>query len=185
MKQLTIIGAGAITVLCAAAVPQAATPPKVAQDKQVTVIGCAVKGDGDGDGFLLVNTVQRTTVGAIAPSPGGVTVSETTTTALKPSRVLYWLDDDDDAVEKFMGQTVEVSGELEGDVERGEIKAEREDGMIELEIDAAGRKATVKVPDVPSAVGTGATVTDRERELPYLVQKLDVKSARALSPTCQ
>lgn len=155
------------------------------QDKTVTLIGCAVRGDGDDDGFLLVNNVERTTVGAISSSPAGVTVSETTTTALKPARMLFWLDDDDDVVEKFAGHMVEVTGEIEGDVKTGEIKAERENGMIELEIDAAGRKATVKVPDVPSAIGSGNAVSDREKEIPYFVQKLDVKTARSLATNCR
>jgi hypothetical protein len=57
--------------------------------------------------------------------------------------------------------------------------------MIELEIKAAGRKANVKLPDVPSAEGTSSSVKDREVELPYLVRKLDVKAARSLAPTCK
>ncbi len=99
--------------------------------------------------------------------------------------MLYWLDDDDDEVAKLMGQLIEVTGEVEGDVKRGEIKAERENGMIELEINAAGRKAKVKLADVPSAIGAPGSVKDREVELPYLVRKLDVKSAKSVSPSCR
>ncbi len=129
--------------------------------EKVTLVGCAVRGDGDGDGFLLANSEQG------------------------PSRMLYWLDDDDDEVKKLMGQLVEVTGEVEGDVKRGEIEIERENGMIELEIKAGGRKATVKLADVPSAVGAPNAAKDREQELPYLVRKLDVQSARAVAPTCR
>lgn len=132
-------------------------------DEKVTVTGCAVRGDGDGDGFLLANAADQTS----------------------PTRMLYWLDDDDHAVANMMGHLVEITGEVEGDIKRGEIKAERENGMIELEIKAADRKATVKLPDVPSAVGTSGSVTDREVELPYIVQKLDVKSARSVAPSCK
>ena len=84
-----------------------------------------------------------------------------------------------------MGQLIEVTGEIEGDVKRGEIKAERENGMIELEINAAGRKANVKLTDVPSAVGTSGSVKDREVALPYVVRKLDVKSAKSIASTCR
>ena len=56
--------------------------------------------------------------------------------------------------------------------------------MIELEIKADGRNANVKLPDVPSAIGTAGSVKDREAELPYLVRKLDVKTAKSLAPTC-
>jgi len=153
-----------------------------AQEK-VTITGCAVKGSGDGDGFLLANTVEQTT--RTTPSATGSTVSSSTTTEMKASRVLYWLDDDDDEVQKLMGQLVEVTGEVEGDVKRGEIHVERENGMIELEIKAGDRKATVTLADVPSAIGTAGSVKDRETELPYIVRKLDVKSAKSIAASCQ
>jgi hypothetical protein len=154
-------------------------------DHEVLVVGCAVRGTGDGDGFLLVNAVDRTTVTTVAPTAGGAVVSSATATQMKPARVLYWLDDDDDVTERLMGQLVEVTGEVEGDIKRGEIEIERENGMIELEINAAGRKRTVKLPDVPSAVGTSGSVRDREVELPYVVRKIDVKLARSIAPMCQ
>ncbi len=153
--------------------------------KEVTITGCAVKGNGDGDGFLLANAVERTTTTTTTPTPTGAVVSSTATTALGPSRVLYWLDDDDDVVEKFMGQQVEIVGKVEGDIEKGNIRAEREAGMVELEIKGDGHKATVKLPEVPSAVGTAGAVGDREKKIEYVVRKLDVKSARSIAPTCQ
>ena len=158
MKRMSILGVALAVAMVAALETTAAT----AQEQKVTITGCAVKGSGDGDGFLLANTPDQTA-----------------------TRILYWLDDDDDEVQKLMGQLVEVTGQVEGDIKRGEIKVEREDGMIELEIKAAGRKATVKLADVPTAVGTAASVKDREIELPYVVRKLDVKSAKSIAPTCK
>lgn len=156
------------------------------EDQKVTLVGCAVKGTGDGDGFLLANSVEQTTLTTVAPAVGGgATVSSTTATQMGAARILYWLDDDDDATASLMGQLIEVTGEIEGDVELGEIEIERENGMIELEINADGRKANVKLADVPSAVGTAGSVGDREKELTYLVRKLDVKSARSIAPTCR
>ena len=149
------------------------------------MVGCAVKGTGDGDGFLLANSVEQTTRTVVAPTPAGTAVATSTTNEMKPARMLYWLDDDDDEVAKLMGQLVEITGEVEGDIERGEIEVERENGMIELEINADGRKANVKLQDVPSAIGTSGSVKDREVELPYVVRKLDVKSAKSLAPTCR
>ena len=157
--KLTITFAAALTIAAWAGLE---TPVATAQDQKVTITGCAVKGSGDGDGFLLANTTDQTA-----------------------TRILYWLDDDDDEVQKLMGQLVEVTGEVEGDIKRGEIEVEREDGMIELEIKAGDRKATVKLADVPSAVGTAGSVKDREIELPYVVRKLDVKSAKSIAPTCK
>jgi hypothetical protein len=183
MKLTSTIGTMVVATLLAASSPSQVRAAE-GQEK-VTLTGCAVHGNGDGDGFLLANSVQQTTRTTTTPTPGGSTVSSATTTEMKPARILYWLDDDDDEVAKLMGQLVEVTGEVEGDVERGEIEVERENGMIELEIKADGRKATVKLADVPSAIGTSGSVKDREVELPYLVRKLDVKSAKSLAPSCR
>jgi hypothetical protein len=183
MKMMSIAGVALIATLTGAGGPvqlNAASP-----QEKVTLTGCAVKGNGDGDGFLLANAVERTTRTTITPGTAGSTVSSTTTNEMKPARILYWLDDDDDEVAKLMGQLIEVTGEIEGDVERGQIKIERESGMIELEIKTADRKATVKLPDVPSAVGTAGSVKDHEIALPYVVRKLDVKSAKSIALTCQ
>ena len=180
MKLTSLAGATLVAALVAGSGTLTAAD---AQD--VTLTGCAVRGSGDGDGFLLANNIEQTTQTTTTTTPAGTTVSSTMTSELKPARILYWLDDDDDEVEKLMGQLVEVTGEVEGDVKKGEIEVERENGMIELEINAAGRKANVKLADVPSAIGTSGSVRDREVELPYLVRKLDVKSARSVAPRCQ
>jgi hypothetical protein len=183
MKLMSTAGIAMAIAAFAAINSDSVNASERAQEK-VTLVGCAVKGTGDGDGFLLANTVEQTT--RTTPDATGSTVSSATSTEMKSARILYWLDDDDDVVEPLMGQLVEVIGEVEGDVERGEIEVERENGMIELEIKAAdGRKANVKLADVPSAVGTSGSVKDREAELPYVVRKLDVKSAKSLAPTCK
>ena len=185
MKLRSIAGALVVTALAAGSA--AARLSAAEGQEKVTVTGCAVRGSGDGVGFLLANSVEQTTRTTTTPTAAGSTVSSTTTTTseMKPARILYWLDDDDEEVAKMMGQLVEVTGEVEGDVERGAIQVERENGMVELEIKADGRKANVKLADVPSAVGTSGSVKDREVELPYVVRKLDVKSAKPLAPGCR
>ena len=185
MKLMSIILGATVVSASVASVNVRSLSAASLQEQKVTVTGCAVKGTGDGDGFLLANAVEQTTRTTMTPTPAGSTVSSTSSTAMKPARILYWLDDDDDEVQKLMGQLVEVTGEVEGDVKRGEIEVERENGMIELEIKAGDRKANVKLADVPSAIGTAGSVKDRETELPYVVRKLDVKSARSIAPTCQ
>jgi hypothetical protein len=181
MKLMSIAG---VMVALALGVGTSTSSLSAAQEK-VTLTGCAVKGNGDGDGFLLANAAEQTTRTTVTPGATGTTVNSTTTNTMKPARMLYWLDDDDDEVQKFMGQLVEVTGEVEGDIKRAEIEVERENGMIELEIKADGRKANVKLADVPSAIGTAGSVKDAEVELPYVVRKLDVKSAKSIAPTCQ
>jgi hypothetical protein len=183
MQRINFVGAVVVAMLAGGAAPELATAQ--AEQEKVTLTGCAVKGNGDGDGFLLANAIEQTTRTTVTPGATGAAVSSTTTNEMKPARMLYWLDDDDDVVEPLMGQLVEVTGEIEGDVKRGEIEVERENGMIELEIKADGRKANVKLPDVPSAVGSERSVRDREVELPYTVRKLDVKSAKSIAGTCR
>src|SRR5262245_54349532 len=75
-------------------------------DHEVLVVGCAVKGTGNGDGFLLANAVEKTTVTKVEPTAGGAVVSSKTATEMKPARVLYWLDDDDDVTGRLMGHLV-------------------------------------------------------------------------------
>lgn len=185
---MRITGACVALALAAGVTAGASAQQPMARDddRKTTITGCYVKGDGGGDGFLLANNVERTTTTTTTTgAQGAVSSSTTTTDRLKPSRLIYWLDDDDDVLEGYEGQQVEVVGEIEGDVERGEIDIERERGMIELEIDADGRQATLRLPDVPSAVGTSGSVTDDEVELRFIVRKLDVKSARSLASSCQ
>ncbi len=154
MILMNVVTAGAITI-GAGLVPLYASGTQ----ERVTVTGCAVKADGDGDGFLLANAVGQA------------------------KRMLYWLDDDNDEVKKLMGQLVEVTGDIEGEVKRAEIEIERENGMIELDIKSGGRKATVKVPQGSSAVGS--SVKAQEVELEYDVRKLEVRSAKSIKPSCK
>ena len=102
-----------------------------------------------------------------------------------PGRVLYWLDHDDD-LKDHAGQKVEVRGELEGDIATGKISAEREGGLVELEFKVPGeRKVTVMVPNVPPTIGTSGAVGDKERDIAYIVRKIDVDSVKTLMSTCQ
>jgi hypothetical protein len=158
MTLMNIVSVGAITI-GAGLVPLYASGTQ----ERVTVTGCAYHADGDGDGFLLANPVGQA----------------------KTPRMLYWLDDDDDEVKKLMGQLVEVTGDIKGEVKRAEIEVERENGMIELDIKSGGRKATVKVPEGSSAIGSSQSVKTREVELEYDVRKLEVKSAKSIKPSCK
>ena len=102
-----------------------------------------------------------------------------------PGRVLYWLEDDDDLA-KHAGQKVEVRGELEGDIGTGKVSAEREGGLVELEFKVPGeKKVTVMVPNVPSTIGTSGAVGDKERDIAYIVRKIDVDSVKTLMSTCR
>jgi hypothetical protein len=145
----------------------------------VTITGCVVKGDG---GYVLTSVAEETVAAAAkagmpsTPQPAGTVL---------PGRVIYWLSDDDDLAE-HAGHRVSVKGEIKGDVEKGKVSAEREQGFVELEFKVDGdRKVTVKVPDVPAAIGTSGAVGDKEADFPYIVRRIDVDSVKMLSAACR
>jgi hypothetical protein len=171
-----------LSIVALSAAPQVATAPaRQAQgDKDdVTVTGCVVKGDG---GYVLTNVAEETVAAAVAagmpstPQPAGTVL---------PGRVFYWLSDDDDLAE-HVGHKVSVTGDIEGDIEKGKVSAEREAGLVELEFKIDGdRKVTVKVPEVPATVGTSGAVGDKEVDLPYIVRKIDVDSVKVVGGECR
>lgn len=98
--------------------------------------------------------------------------------------VLYWLKDDDD-LKDHAGHRVEVTGEIEGDVEEGEIEIEREKDGIEIEIKSDGRKVKATLPPWAAPMATGVANPppgDKEIEIKYIVHKLDVKKVKVLGP---
>jgi hypothetical protein len=147
------------------------------QDGKVTLVGCVIKGDG---GYVLSNSAD-----SWASSPAGAPETTIASASKVAGRTFYWLTDDDD-LEKYAGQKVEVAGKLEDEIDSGKISVEREGGMIEVEFKAEGeRKVTVKVPEAPATVGTSGTVSDREKTHRVTIRKIDVTSVKVLASTCQ
>lgn len=143
----------------------------------VTVEGCVIKGDG---GYVLANLED-----SWASSAAGSRASTVTSASNVAGRTFYWLTDDDD-LQKYAGQKVEVGGKLDNEIDKGKISVEREDGMIQIEFDAEGeRKVKVKVPEVPTMVGTAGTVSDREKTYRVAIRKIDVNSVKVLASTCR
>ena len=185
MKKLGLVAAigmaMALHATSATSQSVAATTPQPSKDdkKDVTVTGCVVKGDG---GYVLTNVAEETAAAAIA---AGTPSSPQPSGTVMPGRVLYWLEDDDD-LKDHAGQKVEVRGELQGDIGTGKISAEREGGLVELEFKVPGeKKVTVMVPNVPATVGTSGSVGDKERDIAYIVRKIDVDSVKTLMSTCR
>jgi hypothetical protein len=165
----------------------AARPQAAGDDDDVTLTGCVVKGDG---GYVLTDVVSATSDphtghpahAATPTATGGVPADVARAIA---ARTLYWLEDDEE-VEKFAGQRVEVKGDLEGDIDKGKVSIEREQGMVELEFKSEDeRTITVKLPDLPAAIGTTGAVTDREKDHDFIVRKLDVESVKMIAATCR
>lgn len=180
MKRMSLVAAIAFASGLSAtsvAAQSAATAPPQQDKKDVTITGCVVKGDG---GYVLSDVSPANT----AAAAGAPSTPEAAGTVM-PGRVFYWLKNDKDLAE-HAGHKVEVSGEIEGDIEKGSISAEREGGMVELEFKIEGdKKVTVKVPDVPPAVGTAGAVGDKERTFAYVVRTIDVDSVKMISGSCK
>ena len=171
MKQMSLAAVLACTLVGAPAAGQqvigASTvlSPDYRDDRTITITGCVIKGD-DG-GFLLTDPVDAAHHSVTA----------------KPARVLYWLDDDDD-LKGHAGHKVAITGAIEGDIKKGEIEVEREDGHVKLEVKSGDRKIVARFSDVPAAIGTSG-VGDKDVELDYIVRKVDVKSVRMLADNCR
>lgn len=146
-------------------------------DDKVTLVGCVIKGDG---GYVLSNFAD-----SWASSPAGSPAATVASASNVAGRTFYWLTDDDD-LDKYAGQKVEVAGKLDKEIDKGKISVEREDGMVEIEFKADGeRNVTVKVPDVSTTAGTSGTVSDREKTHRVTIRKIDVKFVKVLASTCQ
>jgi hypothetical protein len=144
----------------------------VAADADITVTGCIVRGD---EGGFLVADLGANTSTASPPATIG--------TSGKAARVLYLLKNDDNWKE-HAGNRVELTGEIEGDVEEGKIQVERKDAGVQVQIEADGRTVKAMLPKWTSAVVSDQPVTDKETETKYLVHKLDVKNVKMIG-SCQ
>ena len=182
MKSIAL--GAALAILGAVGVGTAAQAALSADDKVITLTGCVVKGEG---GYVLMPLPEHGGAAAVLP-PAGTSgaAAGTSGQASELVRVLYWLDDDDE-VDDHAGQRVQITGEVEGDIDEGEISVEREDdGTVELEFKHEGKTIGVKLPNIPGTIGTaGSTITDEEKDYDVAVRKVDVKTVKMLASTCQ
>jgi hypothetical protein len=174
-----------------------------ADEDDVTLTGCIIQGNDGDKGFLLTNVLpasidMSTRAAAKDSPPAAVDATGTSGTLPGASNVIYWLDDleNDDDLAKYSGKRVEVQGEVEGDVEKGEMEVERDGDWVKLEIKGNGKSVKTRIPYVSvmpnsteTAVGTSGTPTHmkdgKEIELNINVRKLDVKDVKIVSGTCQ
>jgi hypothetical protein len=169
------LGVGAAT---AAGQVVSAPAQQTPADTSITITGCVVKGD---NGYVLTNVAEQTAAAAVAGSAGST--AERPAGTVGPAQVIYWLDGDDD-LKDHAGQKVEVRGTLEGEIGKGEVAAEIENGLVELEfkVDDA-RRITVTLPQAP--VGTSGTITDKEVTRHFVVRKIDVDSVKTIASACR
>src|SRR5262245_39015035 len=101
----------------------------------VKLSGCLVRGDGNDEGYLLVN---------VTGEPGLTSTNEsavpgTTGTSGMFANVFYWLTKNND-LKPHVGHQIEIEGKREGDVKDGELKIDRKDSWTEIEVKSDGRQ---------------------------------------------
>ncbi len=166
----------------------------VADEEEITVTGCVVRGNGDGKGFLLTNVLPASIDQHMRAEAQKQGAAGATGSLPGASTVIYWLDDleDDDDLPDYAGKRVEVRGEIEGDIERGEMEIEREGDWVEIDIESDGKKVSTRLPwvsvmpNTTGAVGTSGELKEgKDIELNINVRKIDVKDVRVVAGTCQ
>lgn len=143
----------------------------------VTLKGCLVKGEGNGSGYLLTNSNsvpawQRSDDTRVQPGQVG--------TSGGFESVFYWLDGDSD-LQKHVGHQVEITGDLEGDLEDGEIRLDRKDRWTELTVKSDGRSMKAIVPNASMFPGP---LDDKDRKVHVLVRKVDVEHVTMRAASC-
>lgn len=173
------IGRWAFTALLAATFAAAAPLSRAvvrADDKDITLTGCLVKGEGDGAGYLLTNgpaepAWQRSADARVAPSAVGTTGTY--------ADIFYWLDGDSD-LKRNVGHRVEIEGELKGDLKDGEIEMDRKDKWTEMTVKSDGRTLKARVPHTSIVAPR-----DKDRKSGVLVRKVDVSKVKMLAASCE
>jgi hypothetical protein len=92
-------------------------------------------------------------------------------------RLFYWLDDEDDFA-RYVGQRVEIVGELSDEIDHGEIEIETEGEFTEVEFDAGGREAKAKIP----TAWFGPTLRGSNLEADIAFRTVDVEHVNPLGP---
>ena len=172
-----------------------------ADEDDVTLTGCIVQGNDGDKGYLLTNVLPASIdMSARAAKDNQAASGDASASGTLPgaSNVIYWLDDleNDDDLPNYAGKRVEVKGELEGDIKKGEMEIERDGDWVKIEIKSDGKNVKTRIPYVsvmPNSTSTNAVGTSgsseglkdgKEIELNINVRKLDVKDVKIVSGSC-
>jgi len=159
---------------CLLAAATAVLPAALRADDDIKLTGCVVRGENGG--YLLTNASgdpawQKSEGARVAPGVVGTTGGF--------SDVFYWLRNDKD-LGPHVGHRVEVDGEIKGDLKGGEIKSDRKERWTEVEIKSDGDSLKARVPN-----NSVVAPSDKDRKMPILVRKVEVKHVRMLDASCQ
>jgi len=149
-----------------------------ADDKDITLSGCLVRGE-NGGGYLLTNAPgesvwDRSRAEPVEPGPAGTTG--------RMGSVFYWLDNNGD-LKDHVGHQVEINGKLKGDLNEGQIKVDRKASWSEMEVKSDGKTLKAKVPASLFVYPDGKAGGDPKVRV--LVRKVDVEKVTMRAATCE
>ncbi len=160
-----------------------------ANDK-VKITGCVIRTNDQGGGgnrSLVVwsrgDVVFSNAVVEFEPASDSKEVAKVVGTSGGGVPIFYWLDDDDD-LEKHVGQSVELTGELDDDFESGEIKFERKGEFTEIEFEADGKEVKARVPTAMIANADNKESDKDDRKYNIVVRRVNVDDVKMVSASC-
>jgi hypothetical protein len=181
------VSALAATLLSPAAIGDAAAAR--ANDK-VKITGCVIRTNDQGSGgnrSLVVwsrgDVVFSNAVVEFEPASDSKEVARVVGTSGGGIPIFYWLDDEDD-LSKHVGQSVELTGELDNDFESGEIKFDRKGEFTEIEFEADGKEVKARVPTAMLTNANDKESDKDDRKYNIVVRRVDVDDVKMLSASC-
>ena len=144
----------------------------------ITLTGCLLGGSGAND-YLIFNLPSEP-AGTFALNAAASDVPVPVGTSGAFSTVFYWLNGDV-ILRDHVGHQVEIEGQVKGKRRQGEIRLERKDAMIELDVKADRRsmKASVPMQLVAATYSPG-----NSRKMTTFVRQVDVSHVRMLAASC-
>jgi hypothetical protein len=147
--------------------------PMPAAADSVKLVGCLVKGEGDG--YMLENSPLEPT-----PTSAGRTVEPGALgTSGSFANVFYWLEGDND-LKRHVGHTIAVEGDTKGDVKQGEMSIDRKYSWTELDVKSGGRHLKAEVPNASVVPGP-----EPDKKINILVRRVDVEKVKMLDAGCR
>ena len=177
---------GVLKFLPAFAVAAVIATPATAQqaragdkDDQIVITGCVVRTNHkmSGPRSLLVwskGDVYLDAAGTdIRPPERAIGTSG------KPGPMFYWIDDEDDFA-KHVGKRVEIVGELNDEIDKGEIEVDHKDDFTEIEFEWDGTDVKARVP----SAWLGPDTPAKDSDFDIAIRRVDVEKVTVVSPSC-
>ena len=177
---------GVLKFLPAFAIAAGIATPATAQqaragdsDDQVVITGCVVRSDHKMSGPRSLLVWSK---GDVYLDAAGIDIKRSERavgTSGKTQPVFYWIDDEDDFA-KHVGTRVEIVGELDDDVDEGEIEVDHKDNFTEIEFEWDGKDVKARVP----TAWLGPDTPAKDSDFDIAIRRVDVEKVTVVSPSC-